>query len=420
MQRRYNVLKRIDWLLVAIYLVLLLMGWVTIYSTEYNEHSPGLFDVTQKYGKQFIWIVISLVFAIFVMAIDGRFYISFAYVLYGLIILLLIAVLLFGQEVSGSKSWFQIGGFKLQPAEFAKFSTNLALAKFITSPKIPLKTLKQKLTTFLLLIIPMFFIVLQGDAGSALVYFAFILVLFREGLSPWFLVLAAILVILFIMTLLIDKQILVGVIVVIGLLSIWSFRKKRKNIYAIVLASVAAISFIFTVDYSFNEILKPHQRNRINVLLHKEVDTQGAAYNVRQSQIAIGSGGLIGRGFLQGTQTKYDFVPEQSTDFIFSTIGEEKGFVGSSIVIVLFLSLLLRIIHNSEKQRSKFSRVYGYGVAVILFFHFAVNVGMTIGLAPVIGIPFPFFSYGGSSLLSFTILLFIFIKLDSERLMTFH
>ncbi len=420
MQRKFDIIKRLDWVSILIYLILLVIGWFTIYAAEYNESHKSLFDLSQNYGKQFLWIIISLVIGASILIIDGRFFSSFANIIYLLTILVLIAVLFIGKEISGSKAWFEIGSFKLQPSEFAKFATNLALAKLLSSHKIPLKTFRQRITAFFIIGIPIIFIILQGDAGSAIVYVAFILVLFREGLSPWILILGVIIAVFFILALLIDIQVLIGIITVICFLLIWTFRNKRKNIFATILVSLITISFVFLVDYGFYEVLKPHQRQRINVLLNKEVDTKGAAYNITQSKIAIGSGRFFGKGFLKGTQTKYNFVPEQSTDFIFCTIGEEHGFIGSFIVIGLFLLLLLRIINQSEKQRSPFSRAYGYGVAVILFFHFAINTGMTIGLAPVIGIPFPFFSYGGSNLLSFTILLFIFIKLDAENLLKFH
>jgi rod shape determining protein RodA len=350
------------------------------------------------------------------MAIDSKFFSQFAYGIYGFFLILLLGVLVTGKTTAGSKSWFEIGGFGLQPSEFAKFATNLALAKFLSATDIHIKEIKTKVYAALILFIPALLILLQNDTGSALVYVTFILVMYREGLSGNILIFGLVIAVLFVLALLINKFILSAILVVIGILFFLVIRRNKKAIITLVTFAVLTIGFVFTVDYVFDNVLGDHQKSRINVLLGKELDLKGAGYNVNQSKIAIGSGGFLGKGYLNGTQTKFNFVPEQSTDFIFCTVGEEWGFVGSFIVVGLLMTLLIRIIYIAERQRSSFSRIYGYGVASILFMHIFVNIGMALGLLPVIGIPLPFFSYGGSSLWSFTILLFIFIKQDSYRL----
>ena len=327
----------------------------------------------------------------------------------------LVAVLLLGKEIAGSKSWFQFGSFAIQPAEFAKFATCLAIARYLNVIDRKMQSLKTKILAFLILLLPAGLILLQNDTGSALVYFSFILVLYREGLSGSFLILGGIIAILFLLTLWLCILYAIGIVLAICLFFLLFIKRNRKNIFTLIAVFIIAGGFIFSVDYAFENILEKHQKTRINVLIGKETDIRGAGYNVHQSKIAIGSGGLTGKGFLKGTQTKYNFVPEQSTDFIFCTIGEEWGFAGSFVVVFLFSALLIRLIMIAERQKSKFSRIYGYGVASILFFHFIINIGMTIGIAPVIGIPLPFISYGGSSLWAFTILLFIFIRQDASR-----
>ncbi len=329
---------------------------------------------------------------------------------------MLVAVLLVGKEIAGSRSWFQAGSFSLQPSEFAKFATCLALAKYLSTINVDMSKFKTKFVSTFIIIFPALLILLQHDTGSALVFFSLILVLFREGLSGSLLMIGVVIAILFILALLINKFILIGVLAIIAVMVYLLNRDVRKKLIWIIGAFIMASAYIYSVNYAFENVLEPHQKKRINVLIGKEKDIRGAGYNIHQSKIAIGSGGFTGKGFLKGTQTKFDFVPEQSTDFIFCTVGEEWGYIGSFILIILFVGLLIRLIFLAERQRSKFSRIYGYCVASILFFHFAVNIGMTIGLFPVIGIPLPFISYGGSSLWGFTILLFIFIKLDSIRL----
>ena len=419
MTRERNIYGKIDWVTVWLYIILVLMGWVSVYSAVYDESHSSILDISQRYGKQMIWILAAGVIAFIIMLIDAKVYNAFAYIIYGLSILILLAVLSVGTEISGSKSWFQISGFAIQPAEFAKFATCLALARYLSSYATDFNRLRAKIISVIIIFTPAILILLQNDTGSAIVYIALILVLYREGLSGYFLISGVIAVVLFIMTLLINQYVMTIVLTALAVLVYYNNRFLRRRWWIIIMVYVASVGFVYTVDYAFDNLLEDHQKTRISVLLGQDSDPKGAGYNVNQSKIAIGSGGLIGKGFLQGTQTKYNFVPEQTTDFIFCTVGEEWGFIGSSVVIVLFVFLLYRLVKMAERQRSDFSRIYGYGVVSILFFHFLVNIGMTIGLVPVIGIPLPFFSYGGSSLWAFTILLFIFIKLDANRLALF-
>jgi rod shape determining protein RodA len=430
MRGNRSLIDNIDWVLVGLYLILVIAGWLNIYAAVYNDEFQSIFDTSQRYGKQLLWIGTSVVIATVILLIDERFFSTFGYIIYMIVILLLITVIFIGAETKGATSWFEIGGFKVQPSEFSKFATNLALAKYLSTLNIQLKSFKTKLNAIGLIVLPAILILLQNDTGSALVYGAFILVLYREGLSGNILVIGVIAAILFVLTLFfqsvqydlpfeltIEGPEIMLIVIALILGTIYYFNRKRKGLAtAMVVILIGSGGLVKSVDYVFTSVLEPHQSKRINVLLGLESDPKGAGYNVNQSLIAIGSGGFAGKGYLQGTQTKFDFVPEQSTDFIFCTIGEEWGFVGSFFVIVLFLGLLLRTIFVCARQRSDFARIYGYGVAAILFFHFAINIGMTIGLAPVIGIPLPFFSYGGSSLWAFTILLFVFVKMDADRL----
>ncbi len=410
-----GVLQNIDWILVSMYLLMVTMGWFNIYAAVYNEEYKSIFDTSQSYGMQLVWIISSLFIAFVILVVDGEAFPKFAWPIYGAFLLLLIAVIFVGAEVKGSKSWIGVGSFRVQPAEFAKFATNLAIAKYLSNINIKIDNLNTKLIAGALFAVPALIIILQNETGSALVYGSFILVLFREGLSGNFLIMGLMMVVLFVLALLVDETILSIILALVAGVSLLFIRRKMKNIMFVVGILVASLAFVYSVDYAFVNVLEPHQKKRINVLLGKEVDPKGAGYNVNQSMIAIGSGGWIGKGFLKGTQTKFNYVPEQSTDFIFCTVGEEWGFAGSVVVIGLFVFLLLRIIYLAERQRSAFSRIYGYGLASIIFIHLAINIGMTIGLAPVVGIPLPFFSYGGSSLWSFTILTFIFVRLDSYR-----
>jgi rod shape determining protein RodA len=409
--------SKLDWLTIMLYALLTILGWLNIYAAVYDEqlHST-IFDISLNSGRQLIWIGTSVLLIIAIMVIDFRFYNSFAYFFYGFVILLLILVMLFGTEVAGAKAWFEIGPFRIQPAEFAKFSTALAVAKYLESNTIKIDKAKDLFVLGAIIALPALFILLQNDTGTALVFAAFVLVLYREGLSPIFLILGIVGIVIFVLTLMVDEVYLMIAIGVLTLLIIGIGKKTTKRIVTVVSGAVLVMGIIFSVDYVVDNVLQPHQQNRIKALINPNADPLGYGWNVTQSKIAIGSGGLTGKGFLEGTQTKFDFVPEQSTDFIFCTIGEEHGWVGSLVLISLFVGLLLRIVYLAERQKSRFARAYGYAVVSILFFHFLVNIGMTIGLAPVIGIPLPFFSYGGSSLWSFTILLFILVKLDAHRM----
>ncbi len=415
MREEKGFLKNVDGWLVLIYLVLVIAGWLNIYAAVYDENHSSIFDFDQKYGKQMLFIIAGFVVAILVLLVDMRFFMNTAYLIYGLSIVLLIAVLLVGTKVSGARSWFQLGGFSFQPSEIAKFATCLTLAKYLSFGELNLKKASVKFMSLVIIFFPAVLIILQPDAGSAIVYVALIIVLYREGLPAWYIWVGFAAIVIFVLALALKFFILLGILALAAGLLIYLSKKTFRNIAAAVLLFVTAAGFGYTTDYAFQK-LKPHQKDRINVLLGKEVDLKGVGYNVNQSKIAIGSGGFAGKGFLKGTQTKFNFVPEQSTDFIFCTVGEEWGFVGSTVVLGLFVILILRIVFLAERQRNAFVRIYGYGVASILFFHVLVNIGMTIGVLPVIGIPLPFFSYGGSSLWAFTLLLFVFIKQEASRI----
>jgi rod shape determining protein RodA len=468
--RSRSLLKDIDWLTIILYLLLVGLGWLNIYAAVYNEEHRSILDFSQRYGKQLAWILASFVLVVTIFLIDSKFFSFFAYLIYLLSVLSLVAVLMFGKEIHGARSWFEFGMFNLQPGEFAKIATSLALARLLSSYNFKIHQYRSVLKILLIICLPPALIILQPDMGTALVFAAFIIVIYREGFSVILMVTGILFILLFFASLLVDKLIILlaltglGLIVyrvfsrqsrqvfkallilalisavvylanyllikqlseyVIAIISLliagivytaYAYRKRLRSVYLILLVFFVSVAYTFSIDYVFNEVLKEHQRRRVTILLGFEDDPLGVGYNVNQSKIAIGSGGLTGKGFLQGTQTKYDFVPEQSTDFIFCTVGEEWGFLGTCFVIALFIFLLLRLIMLAERQRSDFSRIYGYGVVSVLFFHFAVNIGMTIGLIPVIGIPLPFLSYGGSSLWSFTILLFILIRLDASRM----
>lgn len=416
MSRRENILGNIDWLTVFLFALLVFSGWLSIYSASSDEAGKSIFDLSVRYGKQLLWIAMAVVLAVIILIIDAKFFSTFAFWFYFLLIFLLVAVLLFGKTVAGSKSWFQIGSFAIQPAEFAKFTTALALARYLSLLNIDMRKLKTKITAVTLILLPALLVFMQNDTGSALVYFAFAIVLYREGLSGTIFIIGLIMGILFITTLVFSEVHVLIVLLALLVIGFALFRRIRKNWKPVIAMFTLAAAFVLSVNFAFEHVLEPHQKTRISVLLGLEKDPKGAGYNVNQSMIAIGSGGLTGKGFRKGMLTQNQFVPEQSTDFIFCTVGEEWGFSGVITVILAFTLLIVRVIILSERQRSKFSRIYGYGVASILFFHFAVNIGMTTGLAPVVGIPLPFFSYGGSSLWAFTILLFIFIKQDANRL----
>ncbi|TZF82071.1 rod shape-determining protein RodA [Pedobacter sp. BS3] len=406
----------VDWVTIFIYLALCIIGWFNIHAAVFDVNHESILDMSTNYGKQFVFIVSGVILGIVILLLDSKFFSAFSPVFYGITVLLLVLVLLIGRNVGGNQAWIPIGSFRLQPSEFAKFSTCLLLARYLSATTTKLHELRTQLACAVIILIPVALIMLQPDTGSAMTFVSLVFVLYREGLSGYFLIIGAILITLFVLSLLVNKYLLiVGLVAICGLL-IYLFKRNKSLIATFLSGLVISVVFVFSVDFAYNHVLKLHQRNRIDVLLGKVHDPRGQGYNVNQSKIAIGSGRLWGKGYLQGTQTKYNFVPEQSTDFIFCTVGEEWGFAGSFVVVGLYVFLLLRIIFLAERQRSSFTRIYGYGVASIIFFHFMINIGMTIGLVPVIGIPLPFISYGGSSLWSFTILLFILLRLDANRM----
>lgn len=415
MRRNRSIWQDIDWISMLLYLALVVMGWATVYAADHDGIHTAIWDMSQSHGKQLMWASVSLVVGFTILLVDSKFFTTFAFIIYALVIVLLLITLAVAPEIKGARTWIKIGGFSLQSAEFAKFATNLALAKYLSTLNVNIKNTSTKMIAAAIIFFPAVIIVVQGDAGSALVFTSFALVLYREGLPGGYLITGLSAAILAILALLYEELYVILFIGIAAAVVIYFVRKERKLVMFTVLMSVLASGYVYTVDMAFNQ-LGGHQKQRINVLIGKETNLQEAAYNLNQSMIAIGSGGLTGKGFLNGTQTTGNFVPEQTTDFIFCTIGEEQGFLGSLLVLSVFFALLIRIIFIAERQRSKFTRIYGYGVASILFFHILINVGMTINLAPVMGIPLPFFSYGGSSILGFTILLFILLKLDSDRL----
>ena len=431
MSERGNVASNFDRPILIMYLLLMFMGWANIYSAAYDPEHASIFDQSKEYGKQAVWMAISLTIGACMLLIRDS-----AYGIYGFVLLLLLAVLLFGKEVNGAKAWFAIGGFGIQPAEFAKFATALALTRYLSGLKALVDT-RSRVISAALILTPVALIMLQPDTGTALVSGAFILVLYREGLSGNVLLLAILAGVLSVLSLIFKEstfdlpfteRILSGQYFLMILIAVFSFlawtfvrnfvlKRQRKRLYGyIAIGLIASAVFIGSVDYAFEKVLASHQRDRILVMLGQMEDPQGLGYNVKQSQTAIGSGGFAGKGYLEGTLTKFKYVPMQSTDFIFCTVGEEWGFIGTAFVVILLSALVLRIIQISDRQRSRFTRIYAYCVASIFFLHLMINVGMTIGLAPVIGIPLPFFSYGGSSMIAFTILLSILVRLDAERL----
>lgn len=446
---------------------MMIMGWFNIYAAVYNEEHSSIFDFSQRYGKQMIWIIAAIVLAVFVLVTDSKLYFFFSWLFYGFFILLLILVLVFGNEINGAKSWFNFGVLSLQPSEFAKFATGLALASFINSRRQQATGLSTMILASAIILAPAVLIFFQPDMGTVVTFLAFFIVLFREGMSLYVFISALLAGVLFILTLIAGNVVVALGIIALAFIILWLFSGRALAFKAlavllaaglvsflagryilglgnimiimisVILAGVAyawyifryrlsmpgiiyafmagSILYLFTVDYAFHNVLKPHQQTRINILIGLEQDPYGEGYNLNQSLISIGSGGFTGKGYLNGTQTKFKFVPEQSTDFIFCTVGEEWGFTGSLVVIGLFVWLLLRLVMMAERQRNTFVRAYGYGVFALFFVHFFINIGMTIGVMPVIGIPLPFFSSGGSSLWGFTLLLFIFLKLDSSR-----
>ena len=415
--KNQSVSSNLDWISVIIYIILVVLGWSNIYSSSLSiaAEDASLFDFSQIYGKQMMFIFFTIPLIFIILSVDGKFYEKYASILFGIALLLLAGLFVFGKTIAGQRCWYAIGGFTLQPSEFAKAATALAIAKYLSDVQVNLKNTKHQIQALIIVFLPVLLILPQPDPGSALIYSIFIIVLYREGLPAWYVWTGFIAILLFFLALVLEPW-AVALIALIAIIIVhFNSRLANRNGIASALIFILISGFVFSVDYVFDNIFKQHHRDRFNILLGKEVDMKGIGYNTNQSEIAIGSGGWFGKGFLEGTQTKGGFVPEQHTDYIFTTVGEEWGFLGTFIVITLFVTLFLRIIYLAERQKTKFSRVYGYCVAGILFIHFFVNLAMVIGIFPTIGVPLPFFSYGGSGLWGFTILLFIFLKMDANK-----
>ena len=406
--KNQSLTNNIDWICIAIYIVLVLLGWLNIYSSSLSSEEGTA-------EKQFIFILLTIPLVFVLLYVDGKFYEKYASIIYGIALLLLIGLFPLGKTIAGQRCWYGIGSFTLQPSEFAKAATALALAKFLSDSQINLKDVNHQIQSLVIVFLPVMLILPQPDPGSALIYTVFLIVLYREGLPAWYLWTGFSAILLFVLTLVLEPQYVILLALVVILLIHFKSRLGDRNIVLSSILFVLISGFVLSVNYVFTNVFKQHHRDRFNILLGKTVDMKGIGYNTNQSEIAIGSGGWFGKGFLEGTQTKGGFVPEQHTDYIFTTVGEEWGFIGSLIVVGLFAGLLLRIIYLAERQKTKFSRVYGYCVAAILFIHFFVNIAMVLGVFPTIGVPLPFFSYGGSGLWGFTILLFIFIKMDANK-----
>lgn len=415
--KNQSVTNNLDWLTVGIYIILVILGWLNIYSSSLSsiEGESSIFDVTQIYGKQFLFILFTIPLIFSVMAIDAKFFEKYSIIIFAASLLSLAGLFIFGKTIAGQRCWYAIGTFTLQPSEFAKAATSLALAKYLSDVQVNLKEFKRQIQVMIIIFLPIMLILPQPDPGSALIYSIFFVVLYREGFPAWYLWTGFIAIILFVLALLLEPY----VIVLIALFVIIFFYIRSKLIDRNWILSTIIFTlicgYVFSVDYVFDNVFKQHHRDRFNILLGKEVDMKGVGYNTNQSEIAIGSGGWFGKGYLEGTQTKGGFVPEQHTDYIFTTVGEEWGFIGSMLIVALFVTLFIRIIYLAERQKTKFSRVYGYCVAGILFIHFFVNISMVVGIFPTIGVPLPFFSYGGSGLWGFTLLLFIFLKMDANK-----
>jgi rod shape determining protein RodA len=409
--------QSIDWVLIGIYLGLVLMGWLNIYAVTYDE-GQSIIDTHLNSFRQLMFIVASIIIISAILIIDRQFYETFAYIIYGAVLFILLLVPIIGKEVGGNKAWLGVGSFGVQPSEFAKFATALAVAKFVGTIGFKMDNLRNQMVLFAIIGAPIMLILLQKDYGTAMVFLVFLIVFYREGMSPFLLLVGLGAAFIFIMTLLVENNwILYGIIGTVWAITMYMNRRKKIKRLIVITAGAIVLAFTITsVEFIFNNLLEEHHQRRVVSMLNPDADPLGYGWNVTQSKIAIGSGRFFGKGFLEGTQTKFDFVPEQSTDFIFCTIGEEHGWLGSFVTIILFMAFLFRIVFIAERQKHRFARAYGYAVACIFFFHFAVNIGMTIGLFPVIGIPLPFFSYGGSSLWGFTVLLFILIKLDAHRM----
>ena len=413
--RNQSVKNSVDWLSIFLYFLLVIMGWMTIYSASLPIEETSVLDLEQTYGRQMLFIFLSIPLITILLFLDAKMFERFSLIFYILGIILLLGLFVFGVTKKGQTNWYQFGGFGFQPSEFVKTGTALLLAKYLSFSQINLKNFQHQLIAFAIMGLPILLILMQPDAGSAMIFISLIFVLYREGLSGWYLIAGVSAIILFFLALLFNPlYILIGVFVVMAV-HYFNNRKITRNIFGYLLLFLVTAGFTYSVNHVYNNVLEPHQKDRIDVLIGEDVDMKNEGYNLNQSMIAIGSGGLTGKGYLEGTQTKGGFVPEQHTDYIFTTVGEEWGFIGSFIVIAIFVCLFLRILYLAENQKTKFSRVYGYCVATYLFTHFFVNIAMLIKLFPTIGVPLPFFSYGGSSLWAFTIMLFIFIKLDANK-----
>lgn len=413
--KNQSVSQNIDWLCITIYIFLVVIGWLNIYSSSISTGENSITDLTQFYGKQLLFIGFTFPIILIIIFVDGKFYEKYASIIYGVAILSLMGLFVFGKTVKGQANWYSFGSFGLQPSEFAKAATALALAKFLSDSQINLKILNNQLIALAIVFFPMILIAVH-DPGSALIYIIFFLVLFREGLPGWYLATGFVAILVFVFTLVFNNPLIViGATLVVLIINYFRSRLIDRSLIGSAVVLVAVTVLTFSVSYVFNNVFQQHHRDRFNILLGKAVDEKGIGYNIHQSEIAIGSGGWFGKGFLEGTQTKGGFVPEQHSDYIFTTVGEEWGFLGSIVLIGLFVGLILRILYLAERQKSKFSRVYGYSTAAILFFHFFVNIAMVVGVFPTVGVPLPFISYGGSSLWGFTILLFVFLKLDANK-----
>jgi rod shape determining protein RodA len=415
--KNQSVTNNLDWMSVIIYIALVLMGWLNIYSSSLSsiDQETSIFDFTQIYGKQFLFILFSLPLIFIVLSVDAKFYEKYSTIIFGVALLSLIGLFVFGKTIAGQRCWYGFGSFTLQPSEFAKAATALALAKYLSDVQVNLKTVNRQIQALIIIFLPVILILPQPDPGSALIYSVFIIVLYREGLPSWYLWTGFIAIVLFVLSLVLQPLVVIGIALAVIVFLYYRGRFVDRNWILSSILLLLISGYVFSVDYVFDNVFKQHHRDRFNILLGKEVDMKGVGYNTNQSEIAVGSGGWFGKGYLEGTQTKGGFVPEQHTDYIFTTVGEEWGFLGSLFVIALFVILIIRIIYLAERQKTKFSRVYGYCVAGILFIHFFVNIAMVLGVFPTIGVPLPFFSYGGSGLWGFTILLFIFLKMDANK-----
>ncbi|HSJ12067.1 MAG TPA: rod shape-determining protein RodA [Gillisia sp.] len=405
-----------DWITILIYLIMVLFGWVNIYSASLGDNPSSFFEFSEVYGKQAVWILLSLLLIVVSLSIESRFYQRFSSVIYAFALLSLAGLFVFGKTIAGQTAWYDFGGIRIQPAEFVKVATALAIAKYASGIQTNLKLFNHQIVAFVIIALPILLILMQPDPGSAMIYFAFIFPLYREGLHIGYILVGLFAALIFVTTLVFGAfYISITIAIICAGLFIY-YRRKRLAFLKYLSLALVGIGFALSVSYVFENVLKQHHRDRFNIVLGQEVDSKGIGYNTNQSEIAIGSGGWFGKGWTEGTQTKGQFVPEQHTDYIFSTVGEEWGFFGTSLVVTLFILLLLRLLYLAERQKSTFNRVYGYSLVGIIFLHFMINVGMVIGIFPTVGIPLPLFSYGGSGLWSFTLLLFIFIKLDAERM----